>query len=58
MKIYKIAYATYPFNMEDVIPEFEMVRAENLEEAFIMVEEKYGDSIEIFKAQAKKYYKE
>ena len=58
MQIYKISYSTYPFNMETVSPDVEIVEAENLEEAFSKVEEKYGDSIEIFKAPARKYYKE
>jgi len=58
MKTYKIAYAAYPFDMVYPPLEFEMVEAENLEEAFSKVEEKYGDSIEIFKAPARKHYKE
>jgi len=58
MKTYKIAYAFYPFNMENLTPEVDYVTAENLNEAFAKVEEKYGDSVEIFTAAAKKYYKE
>jgi len=58
MKTYKILYATYPFNMEDLKPESEMVEAKNLEEAFIKMCEKYGDTIEIFKAPARKFYNE
>jgi hypothetical protein len=58
MKTYKIAYATYPFNVETVRPKFELVEAKNLEEAFEKVAEKYGDTIEIFKAPARKFYNE
>ena len=58
MKTYKILYATYPFNVETVRPESELVEAKNLEEAFEKMVEKHGDSIEIFKAPARKFYNE
>lgn len=58
MKKYKIPYAAYPFNMEELLLEWEYVEAETLEEAFEIVEKKYNGSIEIFKAVARKYYNE
>jgi len=58
MKTYKILYAWYPFNVETVVPEKEMIEAENLGEAFKIVREKYGEDVEIFKAAARKYYNE
>jgi hypothetical protein len=58
---YKIPYAAYPFNMDDVVqfgPDWEEVEANNLSEALIKVREKYKDSIEIFEGAAKNHYKE
>jgi len=58
MKTYRIAYATYPFNMENLRPEFELVKAKNLTQAFEKMKKKYGDKIEIFEAPARKFYNE
>ena len=62
MKSYRIPYATYPFNMDDVAnygPEWEEnVQAETLTEAIAKVRKEYGDSIEIFEFAARKYYNE
>jgi hypothetical protein len=58
MKNYKIFYAKYPFNMETVKPLFEIVEARNLNDAFAKMKDMYGDSIEIFREAAKKFYKE
>lgn len=58
MKTYKILFAFYPFNMETVVPDKEVVEAENLGEAFRIVREKYGEDVEIFKVAARKYYNE
>jgi hypothetical protein len=58
MKNYKIFYAKYPFNMETVKPLFEIVEARNLNDAFAKMKDMYGESIEIFREQARKFYKE
>jgi hypothetical protein len=58
MKKYKILFAHYPFNVEGLVPESEIVEAESLEKAFEIMEAKYGDSIEIFKQPARKFYGE
>lgn len=58
MKEYRIAYATYPFDVMNFTPEFERVTANNLTEAIQKVRDKYGDSIEIFEPQARKHYGE
>jgi hypothetical protein len=58
MKTYKIAYATYPFDVMNFTPEFEKVEAKNLTEAIETVRKKYGSSIEIFEQQARKHYNE
>ena len=58
MKTYDIPYEFYPFDMSNLNAKFETVEAVNLEAAFEKVKEKYGDAIEIFKAPARKYYKE
>lgn len=58
MKTYKIFYARYPFNMETVKPQLENVEARCLEDAFAKMKDMYGDSIEIFREAARKFYKE
>ena len=59
MKIYRIFYEFYPFNMDNLNPESENIEANNLEEAFTKLEKLKGKSnIEIFKAPAKKIYNE
>lgn len=58
MKEYDIPYEFYPFDMSNLNAKFETVEAENLEAAFEIVKKKYGDKIEIFKAPARKFYKE
>lgn len=58
MKVYKILYAKFPFNMETVKPEVELVEANTLEDAFAKMSDMYGHSIEIFKEPARKFYKE
>lgn len=58
MKTYKIPYEFYPFNMENLQPKMEEVEAESLNEAFEMVQEKYGSSVEIFKQPAIQHYGE
>ena len=58
MKNYKIFYARYPFNMETVKPQFEIVEAKNLQDAFDKMKDMYGTSIEIFREAARKFYKE
>jgi len=58
MKTYKILFAYYPFNVETIVPEKEMVEAENLGEAFSIVRKKYGEDVEIFTMAARKYYNE
>lgn len=57
MKKYKIAYEYYPFNMEDLVPKWETIEADSLEEAFNKLEEDKGKgSIEIFKEPAIRHY--
>ena len=58
MKNYKIFYAYYPFNVETVKPLFEIVEARNLKDAFDKMKDQFGTSIEIFREQARKFYKE
>lgn len=58
MKKYDIPYEFYPFDVMNLNAKFETVEAENLEAAFEIVKEKYGDAIEIFKAPARKHYRE
>lgn len=58
MNEYDIPYEYYPFDMNNLNAKFEKVRAENLESAFEKVKAMYGDKIEIFKAPARKFYKE
>lgn len=58
MKEYDIPYEYYPFDVTNLRPKFEKVNAENLEAAFEIVKEKYGSAVEIFKAPARKYYRE
>jgi hypothetical protein len=61
MKKYRIPYAAYPFNMDDVVafgPDWEEVEANSLDEALVNVREKYKDSIEIFESSARKHYNE
>mgnify|MGYP001584843353 CR=1 FL=1 len=58
MKIYKIFYAYYTFNMETVKPLWEDVEARTLEDAFAKMKDMYGTAIEIFREQARKHYKE
>lgn len=58
MKTYKIFYARYPFNMATVKPESEDVEAMTLEDAFTKMKDMYGTSIEIFREQARKHYRE
>ena len=61
MKLYKIPYAVYPFDMEQVGvvgPDWEKVQAETLTEAIAQVRKEHGDTIEIFEAAARKYYNE
>ena len=58
MKTYKIFYAYYPFNVETVKPLWEDVEAKTLEDAFAKMKDMYGTSIEIFREQARKHYRE
>jgi hypothetical protein len=58
MKTYKIFYAYYPFNVETVKPLWENVEATCLNDAFAKMKDMYGTSIEIFREQARKFYKE
>lgn len=59
MKEYKIYYEYYPFDVEELNPQYEIIKAENLDEAFIKLEEMKGKGkIEIFRYVAKKYYNE
>lgn len=58
MKTYKIFYAYYPFNVETVKPLWENVEAACLNDAFAKMKDMYGTSIEIFREQARKFYKE
>ena len=58
MKVYKIFYAYYPFNVETVKPLWENVEATCLNDAFAKMKDMYGTSIEIFREQARKFYKE
>lgn len=59
MKDYKLFFEYYPFDVENMNPKSETVKANSLEEAFIKLEEMKGNgSIEIFKAPARKYYGE
>ena len=58
MKTYKIFYAYYPFNIKTVKPLWEDVEAKCLKDAFDKMRDQYGTSIEIFREQARKFYKE
>lgn len=58
MKTYKIFYTRFPFNIKTVKPQFEMVEARNLKDALDKMKDMYGTSIEIFREQARKFYKE
>jgi len=59
MKAYTIFYEFYPFNMEGLVPKKERVEADNLEEAFQKLYEKYGrDKIEVFEKPARDFYNE
>lgn len=58
MKEYDIPYEFYPFDMSNLNTKFETIKAENIETAFEILKKKHGDIIEIFKAPARKYYKE
>ena len=59
MKKYKIPYEYYPFNMEDLVPKWETVEANSLNEAFEKLEKDKGKgNIEIFKEPARKNYGE
>lgn len=56
--IYRIIYKFYPFNVINLKPDYMNVEADSLEEAFGIMEKRYGDRIEIFKEPARKYYNE
>ena len=58
MKTYKIPYEFYPFNMEGLRPQMEVVEAENVEQAIEKVKEKHGSSAEVFGFAARKHYNE
>lgn len=59
MKEYKLFYEYYPFDVENMNPKSEVIKANSLDEAFIKLEESKGKgSIEIFKSPARKYYEE
>lgn len=58
MKAYKIYFKHYPFDVRSFKTESETVQAENLEEAFEKIHQKYSDKVEIFKSQARKHYGE
>jgi len=59
MEEYKLFFEYYPFNVENMNPKSEVVKANSLEEAFTKLEKMKGkDSIEIFKTPARKHYNE
>jgi hypothetical protein len=58
MKVYKILYIYYPFNVETVKPLIEMVEANTLEDAFVKMKDMYGSAIKVFEEPARKFYKE
>jgi hypothetical protein len=57
MKTYRIFYAEYPIKPNEK-PKWEDVEARNLEDAFQKMKDMHGTSIEIFRDQARKHYKE
>ena len=57
MKTYKIFYAKYPIS-KSIKPLWEDVEAKNLNDAFDKMKDMYGTSIEIFREQARSFYKE
>jgi hypothetical protein len=56
MKKYKIYFASYPFNINEIPVENEIIISNNLDEAIKILENKYKNTVEVFEKLCKEVY--